>query len=394
MAGLTVPLTGESSVDAHRGAGRDLRLLFVTPRYLPFSGGTEAHVREVSVRLTRVGVDVTVLTANPGGFLPSQESSDGVKVKRVRAWPAGRDYYLAPDLWSVISKGGWDIVHVQSFHTLVPPVAMLAALRSGIPYVLTFHSGGHSSGLRNALRGTQRRALGPLLRRADRLVAVAQFERELFSRELGVPMERIALIPNGSDLPRVAESQAEENTDGDKVIVSVGRLERYKGHQRVISAMPELLRRCPRLRLRILGVGPYRDELVKLSLRLGVGDRVEIGSVPPGDRGAMTAALMKAAAVVCMSEYETHPVAVMEALSVQRPVLVADTSGLKELADRGWAARIPLHSRPNQVAEAILEQLEHPLIPPVLDLPTWDDCADKLLLLYRHVVAGRTKCAS
>lgn len=369
---------------------RGLRLLIVTPRYAPFTGGTETHVREVSLRLSRAGVRVTVLAGDPGGTLPAEESVDGVDVIRVRAWPAGRDYFLAPGVYGAITSGCWDLIHIQSFHTLMPPLAMVASLRAQLPYIVTFHSGGHSSGFRNAVRGAQRAALAPLLRRAAGLVAVAQFERELFARQLGIPAEHISLIPNGSDLPTVETVSRESEAEGNTIIVSVGRLEHYKGHHRVIAALPKVLDQCPNARLLILGAGPYESELVRFSRELGVADRVEIRSVPAGERGAMAAALSQGALVACMSEYETHPVAIMEALALQRPVLVADCSGLKEIADRGWAARVPLNSSDSEVAGAILDQLRHPLVPPKIEFPTWDQCAEGLLTLYSTILARRS----
>lgn len=373
---------------------RGLRLLFVTPRYHPYSGGTETHVHEVALRLVRAGVCVTVLTTNPTGALPSEESSEGIRIRRVRAWSADRDYYLAPGIYTAITRGLWDLVHVQSYHTLVAPTAMLAALRARLPYIVTFHTGGHSSALRNGVRGVQRKALGPLLRRAVRLVAVARFEQQLFARQLGVPDERIVLIPNGSDLPPGEPPPLEPVAASGTIIVSLGRLERYKGHHRVIAALPGVLRRHPEARLWILGAGPYRRELRRLSQQMGVADRVEIRSIPPADRGAMADALSRAGVVVSLSEYETHPVAIMEALALQRPVLVADTSGLRELAERGWAATVPLHSRPAEVAEAILGQLLRPFVPASIALPTWDGCAARLMALYSETIVGSGQCAS
>ena len=369
-----------------------LRVLMVTPRYFPYMGGVENHVHQVARRLTQQGVDVTVLTTDPSGQLPVSEQVEGIQVQRVRAWPANRDYYFAPDVYRVIRQGKWDIVHVQSYHTFVPPLAMLAALRARIPYVVTFHGGGHSSRLRNALRSAQRALLRPLLARAERLVAVAKFEIAMFGQELRVPRERFALIPNGSDLPKVTQP-ASKAAQAGTLIASVGRLERYKGHQRIIAAMPHILKQKPDARLWIAGVGPYEAELKHLAARLGVADRVLIRAIPAADRETMAAELSKAALFVLLSEYETHPISALEALAVGLPVLVADTCGLSELAERGWARAISLNSTDQQVAEAVLDQLEHPLAPTSLDLPTWDDCAASLLALYQTIVQ-RPPCAS
>ena len=94
----------------------------------------------------------------------------------------------------------------------------------------------------------------------------------------------------------------------------------------------------------------------------------------------------QAALVVLLSEYETQPIAVLEAIALGCPALVAATSGLKELADKGLAQAISLDSSPRQVAEAVLEQLRQPHVPPPFKLPTWDECATDLFTLYQQVV--------
>ena len=258
-----------------------LRVLMVTPRFFPFSGGVENHVYQVSTRMACQGFVVTVLTADPQGTLPINETLDGVQVLRARAWPPGRDYYFAPDIYRIIRRGKWDIVHIQSYHTLVPPVAMLAALKSSIPYVLTFHGGGSSIGLRNSLRRVQRTLLRPLLTRAVFLVALANFEIGQYGRELRVPHGKFVLIPNGADLP-VMTGGPPSNVPG-KLIVSVGRLEKYKGHHKLITALPLILAQQPDVRVRIVGSGPYESDLQRLVDQLNLNEVVEIGSIPPSD---------------------------------------------------------------------------------------------------------------
>ena len=369
-----------------------LRVLFVTPRYYPYTGGVETHVAQVARRMSCAGVTAGVLTTDLRGTLPREEQADGVTIRRVRAYPANSDIYLAPDIYRLITPGEWDIVHVQSYHTLVAPLAMFAAWRAQLPYVVTFHGGGHSSRLRNTVRGAQHRMLRPLLARARRLIAVAQFEIEFWSKRLKLPVDRFVCIPNGADLPQPPGGARSARSDCT-LIASVGRLERYKGHQQVIKALPYILPQVPNVHLWIAGTGPYEADLKRLAHKLNVSDRVEIRAVPANERARMAEELSQAALVMLLSEFETHPIAMLEAAALGRPVLVADTSGLRELADRGLARAIPLNSTPEQVAAAVLDQIRAPLVPPAVTLPTWDDCAAGLLSLYREVIWG-VSCVS
>lgn len=355
-----------------------------TPYYLPHIGGVEQHVAEVARRLAAApGVCVTVLTTGQELGLPETETRDGVEIRRFAAHPRGRDWLFAPSLARAITTGPWDVLHLQSYHTLVAPLAMRAAARSGLPYVVTFHGGGHSSQLRTRARRLQRRALGPLLRRAARLVAVAEFEITSYGKELGLGSERFALIPNGVDLP-ADDGAVVPPQPGGPLIASVGRLERYKGHQRLLAALPQVLRSEPDARVWIAGSGPYESALWRQATALGIRDRVEISAVPITERQAMAGRLRGTDLVVLLSDFETHPVAALEALGLGRPLLVGTGSGLGELADRGLARAVDPSSSPEILAEAILRELRDPLAPVVSALPTWDACADGLLDLYRE----------
>jgi len=288
---------------------------------------------------------------------------------------------------------------------------MFAAMRARIPFVLTFHTGGHSSRMRNAVRSLQWTTLRPLLARARVLIGVSTFEADFFRRTLRLPANRFVVIRNGGQLPSLDETPDTPGTPDDAptapaalpatasqsrpypLIISSGRLERYKGHQRVLAALPYVRRDYPDARLLILGAGPYEATLRRLAARLGVADATEIRMIHPTDRAGMASTLAAADVVTLLSEYEAHPVAVMEALTARRPVLVAYTSGLQELADAGLARAIPLHCSPADAARAIVAQLRDPLIPSNLTFPTWQDCADALLAVYERVV-GETVRAS
>ncbi len=372
-------------------------ILMVTARYFPYMGGIETHVYEVGRRLVKKGVGVTILTTVPHTLVsspsfPTEEYVDGVRILRVPAWPARRDYYFAPEIFSLIKHGDWDLVHCQGCHTLVPLLAMLAAQTAKIPYILSFHTGGHSSNFRNKIRNTQWRMLRPLLARASRLIGVSHFEADYFRNLLHLPAKQFIVVSNGSTLPTVTQLPVEEKDQ--TLIISIGRLERYKGHHHLITALPKIREWRPDARLLILGSGPYEAALRDLAHYSNVAEYVNIRTIPPGDRQAMAEILSQATLVTLLSEYEAHPVAVMEALALRRPVLVADTSGLRELAERGFVRAVPVDSSPEEIAGAVRQQIEMPIAPPAnLVLPTWDDCTDQLHMIYDSLLR-RDLCVS
>jgi glycosyltransferase involved in cell wall biosynthesis len=360
----------------------------VCNRYLPELGGVETHVREVAHRLVQEeDLEITVLATDRTRTLPRDDVINGTRVLRVPSWPQRRDYYFAPQVLKVVGqRDRWDLVHCQGIHSPVPVMAMFAARRAGIPYLVTFHTGGHSQALRNKLRPAQWRMIGPLLRDSAALIGVSQFEAGTLSTNARLANDSVRVIRNGGTLP--APTPGTVPIPGR--IVSSGRLERYKGHHRVIEALPHITATVPEAHVVILGTGPYETQLVELAQRLRVADRVAIRSIDPGDRGAMANALAEASVVAALSDYEAHPVGIMEALSVGRPVVGYQASGIAELVAQGWVYGIDPRSGISDIARQVTAAMSsQPLIDPSA-LPTWDGCAQQLADLYRSLVGPTT----
>ncbi len=367
------------------------RVGMIATRCQPEIGGIESHVAEVAGRLVARGYELEVLTTDRTGHLPRVERTDqGYVIRRFRAFPASRDWYLSPGLFLAALRARYDLVHVQGVHTLVPPAAMVAALLRRRPYLLTFHTGGSSSAFRERSRSTQWRILAPLLRRADRLVGVSVFEGHLFDDVLGWAPGTVTVIRNGGSLP-AAESPV-ARVPGR--IISVGRVEHYKGHHRVIEALPHLLRTHPEAHVQVLGSGPYEADLYALAESLGVRDKVSVDFIAPVDRAQMGERVASARVMTLLSDYEAHPVAVMEALTGGTPAVVSRTSGLTELADLGWAVGVDHDAPPPAVAAAIAQQLDDPVVPASDALPSWDSCVWQLVQLYDDVTARSVRSRS
>lgn len=365
-------------------SGRPHKVLMTCARYPPDRGGAEVHTYQVAHRLAERDWEVTVATTTPQDA--EHPETDPVRVVRVRAWPQGRDYYLAPGLPRALRAAAPDLVHCQGYHTLFGPLAMLAAARAGIPFVVTLHSGGHSSFLRRSIRPLQLWILRPLLRRAARIIAVSEFEADLFQRRLRLPPASFDVIPSGVDLPN---ANRPSGPNGPPEVLSLGRLENYKGHGRVIAAMPKLMQALPQIRLRVLGTGGNEAALRRLAARLGVADAVYFASVPVDRRDALAGVLQRAGAVVALSDYESQGLAIQEALALGRPALVTDGTALAELKRHENVLALPRSADSDRIAASIVELLNRPPSGRAPDLPTWEVCVAAIGRVYEDVLAGR-----
>jgi glycosyltransferase involved in cell wall biosynthesis len=139
----------------------------------------------------------------------------------------------------------------------------------------------------------------------------------------------------------------------------------------------------PDARLWIAGEGPHTAELAALAQELGVADRVEIRAEP--DREQYAACLAGASLATLLSEFETQPIGALEAITLGVPTLVADNSGLAELAAKGLARAVSLDDRDAVHAATMVEMIRNPPPRTEVAMPSWDDCVDSLLDLYGAV---------
>ena len=108
----------------------------------------------------------------------------------------------------------------------------------------------------------------------------------------------------------------------------------------------------------------------------------------------MGGVLAAASAVVLLSEYEAHPVAALEAVSLGRPVLANNSTGFREMAEAGMLRGVDPGASLTAIANAILEEVDNPNPrKPGAKVPNWDDCTKNLLDVYQAVLTRREKAA-
>ncbi len=167
------------------------------------------------------------------------------------------------------------IIHA---HWLFPQglVAILvkALLGHNVKVLCTSH-GGDLYGLRGAFFGAIKKMVAA---RCDHLTVVSRSMREDLLK-LGVAEEKISVIPMGVDLqhrfvPTKTPAPAQS-------LLFVGRLVEKKGLRYLLEAMPKIIERFPDSHLTVVGDGPERTNLEKLTHHLGVQGRVEfLGALP------------------------------------------------------------------------------------------------------------------
>ena len=95
--------------------------------------------------------------------------------------------------------------------------------------------------------------------------------------------------------------------------------------------------------------------------------------------------IVGACLVALLSDYEAHPIAVMEALACGAKVLVTNVSGLADLAEDGLVASVELNANDEVVAQRIWMEVQRDHKSVSVQLPTWDGCVKQLESVYRRI---------
>jgi len=147
------------------------------------------------------------------------------------------------------------------------------------------------------------------------------------------------------------------------------------------------MRKIPEAHLMILGSGPYESNLYKLAERLGISDRVSIKHLASTDRQGMATMLTEANVVAALSDYEAHPVAVMEALCLARPVVGYDIAGIGELVAEGRVRGVPPGASAATVARELVKAMSSPSPVDPAHLSSWESCANQLAHVYLSLLS-------
>lgn len=163
-------------------------------------------------------------------------------------------------------------------------VSCFISILTGIPYVIHVHAADYFEDRRGFFNKLKYNRLRTFLKRlvfsnAGKVIAVSNFTKNRLI-EGGVDPLKINVIPNGVDNSRfIPNLDAKEiifkhRLENKKTLLTVARLDGYKGHDMVIKALPGLILKFPDIKYIIVGKGSYERELRRLVEELNLKDEV------------------------------------------------------------------------------------------------------------------------
>jgi phosphatidylinositol alpha-1,6-mannosyltransferase len=241
--------------------------------------------------------------------------------------PRGRVGYIGEVLQQVSKKAAFDLLFCGHVH--LAWLAQMAALRIRVPYWLQLHGieaweepGGHV-----------RRAVET----ANLVTSVSRHTRQRVLAWADIPPERLRVLPNtvrAEFRSGTGPAEGEQcvlrryGLEGRDVILTVARIDAsdsYKGHDKVIRAMKNVISRHPEAIYVIVGRGGNRDSLERIAANAGVTERVRFLGCLSDDE---TRELYRVARMFVMpSNGEGFGIVFLEAAASGLPVIAGNRDG-------------------------------------------------------------------
>ncbi|MDH4100946.1 MAG: glycosyltransferase [Nitrospirota bacterium] len=197
----------------------------------------------------------------------------------------------------------------------------------------------------------------------DHYTAVSDEVRDFTIQKSKLKPEKITTIVNGIDMtpfdittPDAALAGQLGIQPGDRVLTTVGRLNRQKGLPVLLQAFKGVLDTVPEARLLVVGEGEELEPLKTMAREMGIEQRVLF----PGLRRDIPAILARTEVFVLPSLWEGMPNAVLEAMATGRPVVATRVGGVSELMVEGETGVIVPPSDAPALQQAILAMLSNP----------------------------------
>ncbi len=347
------------------------KILIFSTAYLPFVGGAEVSVKEITDTLT--DYEYELITARFDRTLPAVEKIGSITVYRLGVGIPLLDKLLLP-FWGALKA-----IHLSLRKDYVLFWVIMISFSGGaayitnivraligkpkVPVVLTLQEGDSEEHLQYRWAGLLYFSSTLALRYADTVTALSTFLIQR-AKNLGFSGEAV-LVPNGVNLALFSKPVDPHKRDvlldryakktDDIFLITVSRLVKKNAVDdciRSLAYMPS------RVRLLILGVGEDMPSLIELVKKLGLSERVHfVGFVSHAE---LPVYFSIADVFVRPSRSEGFGNSFIEAMASRLPVIATPVGGIPDFVDDKETGIFCAPDNPKSIAEAVQYILEHP----------------------------------
>lgn len=356
-------------VSDRQSADSGLGIALFTPNYpgVTQEGGIGTYTKDLAHGL--IGLGHRVFAVTPGSGRPVMD--DGVEVRQVetrhlpiadRLLPgAGACWRVAQVVQRLVRENAIDVVEFPNWEGLGVAYQWMAS----VPVVVRLSTSSRESQQIDELQPSRRLRWDIMRerwqgRQARALITHSKAHRELMVEELGVPRERIEVIPLG--IPTFPQHRREASGDGPPTVVFLGRMEKRKGTLDLLQAIPQVLSRVPAARFILIGSdrphcpgGRTHAQYLADEFPAEIQRQVQLlGRLPQPevDRWLQTADVF-----VAPSLYESFGLIFPEAMRWGTPVIGTRVGGIPEIVTDGETGLLVEPQQPGQLSAALVRLL-------------------------------------
>lgn len=334
-----------------------MRICLVSSAYRPYISGVGEHVHYLGKELQKLGHSVHILTTTYQAIRKT-ECHAATRLGKGLLIPFAKGQFTLPIAANLVlqtkkffSSNHFDIVHC---HGIFPPeIAYWSARYSSAPVIATFH------------------VVNPMLPKFVYSAFRSLFKKLHYKLRAKIAVSRACqewamnffpgkywVIPNGVDLtifhPNVVPAMP---VTQNHRLLFVGRLEKRKGLEYLIQALPTVLASYPDTKLVVVGFGPLNNYYQRLAVKLGISDSVQfIGAVPNDELASYyTSATIYIAPTIGR---EAMGIVLIEAMACGLPVIASDITGYDEVIENGVNGILVPPGNAKLLGEKIIQLLE------------------------------------
>lgn len=335
-----------------------MRIGIFTETYTPYISGLVTSEVMLKKGLEKLGHEVYVVTANLESF--HYEYDEKERVLKVPGIPTGiYDSRLTAvyPLKAVNKIKSWnlDIIHSQT-EFAIGTFARIMAYQLDIPLVHTYHTM-YEDYIHYITKGYFDKSSKKIVeyltlfycdKTASELIVPTKKTYDLFKEKYQVD-RNIHIIPTGIELERFYTEQIdskkleslrkkEKIKKDDFVLLFIGRLAQEKNVVYIIDVIKDIIPKCPKIKLLIVGDGPDFEEYKELITKYKIEDNVIMTGKVPWEKVPYYYHLSNL--FLTASHTETQGLTVIEAMASSVPPICIDDESFRNTVVDGLNGRI------------------------------------------------------
>lgn len=365
------------------------KFAYIITRFAEY-GGAQIHVRDLAKRLNDEGHEAVIVTGIKGLVA---EDAERLGIEVIEVPELVREIRPATDLKAIFAlrrlfrERQPDLVTLHSSKAGI--VGRIAAWLCGIPSVFTAHGWAFTDGIsrkKQIVYAAIERFFAPF---SAHIITVSDFDRQIArDRNVGRPDRMTAIINGMPVLPAPARPAADP--DKPAQLIMVARFAPQKNHTLLLDALAPL--KDLNWSLKLAGGGD--DSAVRAQAEaLGLAEKIDF----LGERRDIPDLLAGSDVFLLISRWEGLPLAIVEAMRAELPVIISDVGGSKEVIEEGKTGFAIGRNDQVRLTERLRQLIEDPELARKMgeagrskfeDELTFDIMAHKTFEVYAAAISG------